>query len=360
MDRKTLHCICKNGRRLHRTARGATHIPLRTHSVAEFSRRETLAGATALALSATLAAGKASQRLSNRAASTEAQRLYRYLWSIYGRHTLTGQQENPGPRRDELQYLERVTGHLPAILGLDFIDPADWDGVHERAIAWHRAGGIVALCWHWGAPDIGTGYENSKKDFDVTAALTSGTPQNVTMMTQMTAVGHQLARLRDARVPVLWRPFHEFSGTWFWWGKHGPEAFRSLWSLMHRQFTRYLRLDNLVWVLGWAGQNVDPAYYPGRGLVDIVGADLYVSDHGPLASMFAQVKRIVGDTVPICLHENGPVPDPTTLGRDADWLWFMTWHTRWLESADQNPPDLLARYYASERYLTRDELPRRI
>jgi mannan endo-1,4-beta-mannosidase len=36
----------------------------------------------------------------------------------------------------------------------------------------------------------------------------------------------------------------------------------------------------------------------------------------------------------------------------------MTWHTRWIEGADQNPPDLLARYYASKRYLTRDELPR--
>jgi mannan endo-1,4-beta-mannosidase len=111
-------------------------------------------------------------------------------------------------------------------------------------------------------------------------------------------------------------------------------------------------------VLGWAGQNVDAAYYPGRDLVDIVGADLYVDDHGPLADIFGKVKAIVGDTVPICLHENGPLPDPALLGPAADWLWFMTWHTRWIEGADQNPQDLLARYYGSKRYLTRDELPR--
>jgi mannan endo-1,4-beta-mannosidase len=315
-------------------------------------------GAAALGLVPTVVTGKAVRSLSNPAASTEARRLYAYLWSIYGKKTLTGQQESPAGKRDELDYLQRITGKLPAILGLDYILPSEWEGVHDRAIAWHRAGGIVTLCWHWGAPDVGIGYENSKKDFDVAAALRPGTRQHRLMMAQMAEVAHQLTRLRDAGVPVLWRPFHEFSGDWFWWGKHGPDALKSLWRLMHNQFTRRFRLNNLLWVFGWAGQNVDPAYYPGRSLVDVVGADLYVDNHGPLDEMFGQVKGIVGDTVPICLHENGPVPDPTTLGANADWLWFMTWHTRWIEGADQNPPDQLAHYYQSDRYLTRDELPR--
>ncbi len=161
-------------------------------------------------------------------------------------------------------------------------------------------------------------------------------------------------------MPVLWRPFHEFSGDWFWWGKHGPAAFVALWRLMHDRYTRLHRLHNLIWVLGWAGQNVDPAWDPGPGLYDVAGADLYVEDHGNLARMFGQVRAIVGDRVPICLHENGPVPDPATLGPDADWLWFMTWHTRWLKDPSQNRPEQLAAYYASERYLTRDELPRRM
>ncbi|MDB5670367.1 MAG: mannan endo,4-beta-mannosidase [Alphaproteobacteria bacterium] len=138
----------------------------------------------------------------------------------------------------------------------------------------------------------------------------------------------------------------------------GPEAFKSLWRLMYAEFTGPRRLDNLIWVLGWAGQNVDPTYYPGRSFVDVAGADLYVEDHGPLAAMFGQLKAIVGDTLPICLHENGPVPDPAMLGPSADWLWFLTWHTRWLTDPSQNTPEALRRFYASERYLTRDELPR--
>jgi hypothetical protein len=101
-------------------------------------------------------------------------------------------------------------------------------------------------------------------------------------------------------------------------------------------FTRFgdrHRLTNLIWVLGWAGQNVDPRYYPGRSMVDVAGADIYASDHGNLAPMFAAVKRIVGETVPICLHENGPIPDPA--------------------------PDTLRAAYRAERYLTLDEIARR-
>ena len=79
--------------------------------------------------------------------------------------------------------------------------------------------------------------------------------------------------------------------------------------------------------------------------------------HGNQAGLFAQVKRIVGDNVPICLHENGPIPDPATLGPKADWVWFITWHTRWLQGPQQNAPALLREYYQSARYVTKGELP---
>ncbi len=326
------------------------------------SRRETLGMTAALGLlhGVPALAAVPNHTLSNSSASLAAQKLYTYLWSQYGRKTLTGQQEQgsaqPNPN-GELDYLQRVTGKLPAILGLDYIDPRDNDAVNDRATAWARSGGIVTLCWHWGAPDIGTGYENSKKDFNVAAALKPGTPQNVAMMRDITEVARLLKVLQDRGVAVLWRPFHEFSGDWFWWGKHGPDAFKALWALMYDQFTRVHGLNNLIWVLGWAGQNVDPAWYPGRATVDVAGADIYANDHGNLGPMFAQVKAIVGDTLPICLHENGPVPDPALLGPNADWLWFMTWHTRWLTGADQNTPDQLRRDFASKRYVTKDELP---
>ncbi|WP_165832340.1 glycosyl hydrolase [Caulobacter radicis] len=322
--------------------------------------RRDLLGGTGLALTSRPALAAGLPMLSHPKASQAAQRLYRYLWSLYGRQTLTGQQEQ-NFRHDggghELAYLERTTGRQPALLGFDYLDPRDNSAVNARAIAWSRAGGVVSVCWHWGAPDLGPGYDNAKKDFDLEAALRPGTPQHGVMMRDIDEVARLLVQLRDANVPVLWRPLHEFSGDWFWWGKHGAERFKALWALMHQRFCETHHLDNLIWVLGWAGQNVDAAWYPGRALVDIAGADLYASDHGPLSSIFAAVKAIVGDSVPICLHENGPVPDPDLLGPAADWVWFMTWHTGWLTDPAQNPPDLLRRYFASDRYVTKDELP---
>ena len=322
------------------------------------SRREAIAsGLAAAALGGEALAGPPSRRLSNPNASARARALYAFLWRLYGRRTLTGQQEGVAHATPiELDYIKTVTGRLPAILGLDYIDPRDNAAVNARALAWHRSGGVVTLCWHWGAPTIGTGYENAKKDFDLVAALKPGTSENLALHRDLALIGDLLAELRGHGVPVLWRPLHEFSGDWFWWGKHGPEAFKALWNLMHDDFTKRRGLDNLLWVLGWAGQNIDPAWYPGRDRVDVAGADIYVEDHGNLAPLFQAVKAIVSDSVPICLHENGPIPDPATLGPQADWLWFMTWHTRWLMDPGQNDPQRLKAYYASDRFLTKDEL----
>lgn len=323
------------------------------------TRREALAGAAALGFAAPAAlAAPPSRTLSNPKASKAARSLYRNLWSIYGKHTLTGQQESfwtaQGPT-NELDYLQKVSGKLPAILGLDYIEPREFGAINERAVRWHESGGIVSICWHWGVPTIGAGYVNSKKDWDVAAALKSGTTENKALLRDMDQIAGLLADLNKRGVPVLWRPYHEFSGDWFWWGKHGPEAFRALWVLMYDRFTRMHGLNNLIWVLGWAGQNVSAAYDPGRRYYDIAGADIYAGDHGNLAPMFAQVKAIVGDTVPICLHENGPIPDPATLGPGADWLWFLTWHTRWAMDGKMNTADQIRNYYNSERYLTKDE-----
>lgn len=92
-------------------------------------------------------------------------------------------------------------------------------------------------------------------------------------------------------------------------------------------------------------------------LYDIAGADIYAENRSNLAGMFEKVKAIVGERVPICLHENGPVPDPATLGPDVDWLWFMTWHTRWLMDGVMKTPEQLDTAFGSARYLTREELP---
>lgn len=138
---------------------------------------------------------------------------------------------------------------------------------------------------------------------------------------------------------------------------HGSENFKKLWIKMYDYFTHEKKLNNLIWVLGYTAEP-SADYYPGRQYVDIAGADTYVDHRGALADIYQAVKSIVGDTVPIALHENGPIPDPNLVSTEgAAWLWFLTWHTRWLTDEKSNPPEWLHYVYNHPHYLTLDQLP---
>ncbi len=297
--------------------------------------------------------------LSNPGASAEARALYRYLNDTWGHRTLTGQQESMwhGSPRYELDYIQQVSGKQPAVLGLDYIDPPKRAGVNARAQAWYEGGGITTICWHWGNPLVGPGYVNSKIHFDGAAALKTGTPENVALLRDMDEIAGFLGELRDQRVPVLWRPFHEFTGDWFWWGQCGPDVFKAVWTLMYDRYTHTYGLDNLIWVLGYT-KDPDPAWFPGRDRIDIIGADNYVEDRGPMDDMYRRVQAITGDAVPIALHECGPIPDPGQLtASQANWLYFLVWHSDFIRDGKTNPPDWIKTVYTSPRYVTLDQVP---
>ncbi len=323
----------------------------------------TLAAAAAVPLAgeARAAATVAAGNLSNANATAEARALYRYLCLVSQRKkTLTGQQTSTwdGETGPELERIETVTGELPAIIGLDFIDPLTCNVTIDRAVGWYKnQGGIPTICWHWGNPLVGPGYDQSKIYFDIWDALKPGTRENVAMMADLDRIAGYLGDIQKQGVPVLWRPFHEFSGDWFWWGKGGPELFKKLWVKMYDYFTTEKKLNNLIWVLGYTGEPSEK-YYPGRQYVDIVGADTYVKDHGSLKALYDRVVAIAGTDMPIPLHECGPIPDPDALTADgADWAYFMTWCYEFILDGKTNPDDFLKRAYTSDRYISLNEVP---
>lgn len=295
--------------------------------------------------------------LSNKNATVSAQRLYEYLKTTYKNNCITGQMESTwkGSPDYEMNYIFNNTGKYPAIRGLDFMHN-DFEGVVERSIEWWKKGGIVTICWHTGA-DFASAYtESQSDDINWSEAFTEGSHTYNSLISGMDRAVPYLMKLQDSDVPVLWRPFHEFDGKWFWWGKGDSENFVKLWKLMYERYTYHWKLNNLIWVLGYShsGTNL-PGWYPGDEYVDIVGGDCY--EHGPNHDLYVKMTEIADSDMPIVFHECGKIPTATELKEtDTPWLYFMTWHTEWL--TDNNPLELLKEVYRDDFFITLDKLPK--
>ncbi|TDB81840.1 mannan endo-1,4-beta-mannosidase A and B [Micromonospora sp. KC721] len=289
-------------------------------------------------------------------ATTAARKLLCYLYSQYGNHILSGQQESTwidGPDH-EINYIYRHTGKYPAIRGLDMGDSPTFG---SRAAAWWRSGGIPMVGYHMGSPaQDSDGYAGSQMNADINAALTPGTADNRRLLQRLDAVSAQLKIVGDAGGAVLWRPYHEAGGTWFWWSKEGGAAYNRLWQYTFNYMTRTKGLHHLVWMHPYNGEP-QSSFYPGKQYVDVGGADTYARDRGPLTSLYNATRNIVGGTIPIALHENGRIPDPNQLqSSGAKWVLFNTWHSTFIEPST-NPVSVFQQVYHHSYVITRDELP---
>jgi len=188
--------------------------------------------------------------------------------------------------------------------------------------------------------------------------VTAGTPEYAATEHDLDVIAAELEVLRDAHVPVLWRPLHEANGRWFWWGAGGPEPFKQLWRMMYENFTLKHHLNNLIWVFSPGAETDLAAWYPGDAYVDIIGQDHYPLDgnHGPAKDVFDELVRMSGGKKLVALGENGPVPDPEQVERDgAGWLFFTTWSGSIL--FEKTTPEQLRAYYNNPYVLNLGDLP---
>ncbi|GIF39084.1 glycosyl hydrolase [Actinoplanes xinjiangensis] len=260
-----------------------------------------------------------------------------HLRSITGTGIVSG-QHNKEPAGSPGQYTRQVydvTGQWPGLWGGDMMFRADDVANRQRVVDQARQewanGSLVALTWHACSPTVGRtcefegGVKTQISNTQFQQIVTGGTALNQTWRSRMAEVVPYLRQLRDAGVPVLWRPFHEMNETWNWWGgRPGANGGAKIYQQMRDYFDSQ-GLTNLIWVWnvqdnpagGWSG------YYPGAGYADVVSLDVWYKGH-PSAGDYQQIQTIAAGK-PIAIAEMGKVPNAALLTSQTRWAYFMVW-----------------------------------
>jgi len=338
----------------------------------------------------------------NRHATKEARQLLEFLYSIKGKYTLTGQHDFISDLNRYDSVVHSITGKYPVVWGSDFSFNAVGDnqrrfqhcgpmnltapwselrenglttaqlrqGLVEQAKARHAEGRIITLMWHCCWPVYGDTCNGDSiwmwadglpTEETWQELVTDGTPLNTAWKKQVDAVVPYLKQLQDAKIPVLWRPYHEMNGVWFWWcNKPGEEGFKKLWIMMYEYFTYHHMLNNLLWVWNTNAPRDIPGdeafaytdFYPGSEYVDVLAADVYRQDYRQ--SHHDQLLELGGGKL-IALGEVGQLPTVEQYESQPDWSWFMVWGY-FISGRGEGAGELVKEIYNHPGSLTLDKI----
>lgn len=198
-----------------------------------------------------------------------------------------------------------VCGDYPALFGWDLghielanstrnLDGVDFGRMRDNIRFVHEQGGVNALSWHMRNPLTG-GDTWDISSPAVVASVISGGALHDAYFAWIDRAADFLLSLKDSdgeAIPVIFRPYHEMSGGWFWWGAEHctPQDYIALW----RETIDRLRergVHNIIVAYSMAdyeNQEEFGALYPGDDYVDIVGFDIY--HYGTAEDFLAQMK----------------------------------------------------------------------
>ena len=306
----------------------------------------------------------------------KARSILNYLESLpqqAEKRLLSGQFTSYGPTASlaECQSIINQCGHWPAITGFDYADfstgTLETKTVNQYAKEYSRAGGLVTISTHLynpANPKKGGLYD---KGVDIETLITPGHENHRLWMEELDLLAEGLHELRDADVPVLWRPFHEMNGDWFWWGKKNPEVFIRVWKHMFDYLTHTKHLNNLLWVYSPNHGSLTRDYYPGDQYVDLIGLDAYTDHIDP--EHIRGYREITQISKPFGFTEYGPHGSVSPPG-DYDYTkfiqgvqahfpratFFQAWHGNWSLSKNHNGKQLLEHPWV----VNREDLPREL
>lgn len=231
----------------------------------------------------------------------------------------------------------------------------NYDLTNPRFITAWNAGHFVSLQVHFKTPIAGGDYKTILTNAQYTEVITPGTTLYNNWRAQLSTVADGLEELQNAGVVVIFRPFHEMNGSWFWWGGYAAITngnYKTLWQQTFNYLTIDRGLNNLLFLFAASAKSdlVTSTYYPGDNYVDLTGLDTYTSN--VTTGGIGGVAAMLGIDKPLGLAEYGPISSTnpvapltyqyTTLtnGMKADanlkkMCYFSCWNANW--GMDVNP-----------------------
>ena len=229
----------------------------------------------------------------------ETRNLFHNLHKLAKNHTLFGHQHateyghgwhGDANRSD----VKSVTGSHPGVIGIDLSgftggskDQTDAYKAHVKKIveeAYDR-GGVITVAWHFPNPvSAGGFYWKDSVSLPAVRYLIPGGEAHDKYRNILKGIADWALSVRGADgklVPMIFRPFHEFDGDWFWWGRSHctTEEFTSLWKFTVGYLRDSLNVHQFLYAFSPDNRFLtEEKYlerYPGNEWVDMVGMDNY-------------------------------------------------------------------------------------
>lgn len=210
--------------------------------------------------------------------------------------------------------VKEVTGAFPAVYGHDFNYIAGWaEGgwfdyerqlAKELTIAAYNRGGINTYSWHYTNPVSKGSFNWDESPVEaVSKILPGGTHHEVFKgsLKQVADYAKSLLGADGKLVPLIFRPFHEMDGSWFWWGKThcSPAQYKELFQFTVRHLRDELGVHNFLYCWSPGGDYTSASqyleFYPGDEYVDVLGTDNYSLNTSTTNLTISNKLKIVSD-----------------------------------------------------------------
>ena len=288
--------------------------------------------------------------------ATDAARvMYNFMLDNFGKKTISGIMTGDMSSFDgnvthhaDVKAVYQASGKYPALIGFDFMNATgksasdNWMRSYTRSSVdlakdTYRRGGLPNFTWHWRDPSRATDeFYTDRTNMKITNAMNRDGSWNTSstlyknIIKDIDVVADYFLELQEAGMACIFRPLHEASGGWFWWGREGAEPFKKLYKLIYDEMTEVKGVHNVIWV--WNADPDDAEWCPGEDLYDVVSADIYNADYdySSNAPTFYNLQKLTGGKKIIALSENGPIPDiQNEVDEEAVWSWWMPWYQTW-------------------------------